>query len=88
MSGRPNFDAVTARATPPVAAQPDRACAGEDPRIFFPDHRGHTGPAREICRRCPHRQPCLDWALQTGQTHGVWGGLSAEERHAMTQETP
>ena len=26
---------------------------------------------------------CLAWALEAGQDHGVWGGLSEDERRAL-----
>lgn len=65
----------------------DAACAGEDPELFFPV--SDAGPsaeqadaAREVCRRCPVRGPCLSWALETGQTSGVWGGTLADERRS------
>ncbi|MGP4048945.1 WhiB family transcriptional regulator [Streptomyces sp. 2A115] len=64
------------------------ACVGEDPELFFPV--GTTGPAlrdiaaaKRICARCPVAAPCLDWALDTGQTSGVWGGTGEEERAAL-----
>lgn len=78
-----HLDPIHARATPPVAAEPDRACAGTDPEIFFPKVTTATAEAFAICGRCPHRQACLDWALATGQAHGVWGGTSADERARM-----
>ncbi|MFD3619522.1 WhiB family transcriptional regulator [Streptomyces sp. NPDC058676] len=64
------------------------ACRQEDPDLFFPI--GSTGPAlvqqeqaKAVCRRCPVREPCLQWALDTGQTLGVWGGTSENERRAL-----
>ncbi|MEV6028378.1 WhiB family transcriptional regulator [Streptomyces sp. NPDC052036] len=61
------------------------ACLGEDPDLFFPV--GSTGPALEetaaakrVCRRCPVIGECLDWALRSGQTAGVWGGTGEQER--------
>jgi WhiB family redox-sensing transcriptional regulator len=64
------------------------ACLEEDPELFFPI--GNTGPAlfqieeaKVVCRRCPVAQTCLRWALETGQEHGVWGGLSEDERLAL-----
>jgi hypothetical protein len=33
-----------------------------------------------ICAGCPVRQQCLAFALDTRQNHGVWGGMSEEER--------
>jgi hypothetical protein len=60
-------------------------CRDEDPELFFP--KGETGPwagqideAKAVCRRCPSQEPCLQWALNTGEENGVFGGLSASER--------
>jgi WhiB family redox-sensing transcriptional regulator len=62
-------------------------CRDEDPELFFPI--GHTGPdllqieeAKAVCRRCPVMERCLQWALDTNQDAGVWGGLSEDERRA------
>jgi WhiB family redox-sensing transcriptional regulator len=64
------------------------ACRDEDPELFFPI--GNTGPAllqieeaKSVCRRCPVREECLQFALDTGQDAGVWGGLSEDERRAL-----
>jgi WhiB family redox-sensing transcriptional regulator len=64
------------------------ACMDEDPELFFPV--GSTGPAVEqveraksVCRRCPVSEPCLEWALETNQEAGVWGGLSEDERRSL-----
>src|SRR6478735_390061 len=61
------------------------ACLTEDPELFFPV--GNTGPAlmqiqeaKKVCKRCDVREACLQWALDAGQDHGVWGGLSEDER--------
>ncbi|MET7665023.1 WhiB family transcriptional regulator [Streptomyces sp. NPDC005356] len=66
----------------------EAACAGEDPEVFFPV--GTSGPAlhdvrdaKRICHRCPVESECLEWALTTGQTTGVWGGMSETERTAL-----
>ena len=60
-------------------------CRDVDPELFFPV--GTTGPAeaqvqsaKAICALCPVREECLQWALDTAQDAGVWGGLSEEER--------
>ncbi len=64
------------------------ACREEDPELFFPI--GTTGPAllqieeaKTVCRRCDVREQCLQFALETGQDAGVWGGLSEDERRAL-----
>ncbi|MFJ9239839.1 WhiB family transcriptional regulator [Streptomyces anulatus] len=63
-------------------------CKEEDPDLFFPV--GNTGPAllqieeaKAVCRRCPVMETCGDWALDTGQDTGIWGGLSEDERRAI-----
>ena len=63
------------------------ACLDEDPELFFPV--GNTGPAiaqieeaKKVCNRCTVREQCLQWALEAGQDHGVWGGMTEEERRA------
>ncbi|MFE5369207.1 WhiB family transcriptional regulator [Streptomyces mirabilis] len=57
------------------------ACAGEDPETFWDDTL--LGLARSICRGCPVREQCLAWALDHGESEGVWGGLSAKERRGL-----
>ncbi|WP_027587101.1 MULTISPECIES: WhiB family transcriptional regulator [Acidipropionibacterium] len=64
------------------------ACLDEDPELFFPI--GNTGPAlaqisaaKRVCARCEVRTECLTWALEAGQDHGVWGGMSEDERRAI-----
>jgi pimeloyl-ACP methyl ester carboxylesterase len=63
------------------------ACRHADPELFFPV--GSAGPALEaidrakaICRECPVRARCLDWALTHNAAYGVWGGRTEEERQA------
>lgn len=67
-------------------------CKDEDPELFFPI--GSTGPAldqideaKQVCKRCPALEPCLAWALESGQDAGVWGGLSEDERRALKRRT-
>jgi WhiB family redox-sensing transcriptional regulator len=59
------------------------ACRGADPDLFFPERGESADPARQVCARCPVRQPCLAYALDNGITHGVWGGLTERERRVL-----
>ncbi|MFE2093316.1 WhiB family transcriptional regulator [Streptomyces sp. NPDC059460] len=68
------------------------ACRDEDPDLFFPI--GSTGPAlvqtdeaKEVCRGCPVREQCLEWAMENDQDSGVWGGLGEAERRALKRRT-
>ncbi len=66
------------------------ACLSHDPDLFFPT--GATGPigreieqAKTVCRGCPVRNACLQWALSAGQLSGIWGGLTEEERRSWAR---
>lgn len=66
--------------------QEQAACAGVGWWLFFPE-QGHSDDgraARQVCNNCPVRQECLDFALRTGQEDGVWGGVTAWDRRALT----
>jgi WhiB family transcriptional regulator, redox-sensing transcriptional regulator len=65
------------------------ACGdAQDPDLFFPaddsrpTHR-KTNEAKAVCRRCPVQEQCGQWALESGQEHGVWGGLSERDRRKL-----
>ena len=59
------------------------ACRGADLTVFFPGRGESAEPARQICAGCPLRQPCLDYALSHGITHGIWGGLAERDRRVL-----
>ena len=41
--------------------------------------------ARAICGRCPVRDVCLDYAIDVGETHGIWGGLNELQRRRLRE---
>jgi WhiB family redox-sensing transcriptional regulator len=66
------------------------ACSTSDPDLFFPI--ASAGPAlrqvtqaKAICARCQIRQGCLDYALDVGPVHGIWGGMTEQERRRLTR---
>ena len=64
-------------------------CAQTDPEIFFPPPGGSIQAPKNICARCPVRENCLVWALDTNEKFGVWGGRSERERRKLrTKHTP
>ena len=74
----------------PLAQKPtdwfaDAECRGADTDVFFPTSDAHADAAKEICARCPVREACLELALETRATDGVWGGLTAIERHRLVR---
>lgn len=58
-------------------------CAEVDPELFFPAQGASTRPAKKLCHSCAVREPCLLEALLRREEYGVWGGMSAHERHGM-----
>lgn len=70
--------------------QQQAACRSKDPELFFPI--GDSGPAlihaeeaKQVCRTCPVRADCLDYALDnpTRTEDGIWGATTPPERRAM-----
>lgn len=59
------------------------ACRGADLNLFFPGRGESAQPARLVCSGCPVREPCLDYALDQGITHGIWGGLTERDRRPL-----
>ena len=66
-------------------------CRDTDPDLFFPV--GTTGQAllqiakaKEVCGECPVSTECLEYALETNQDSGIWGGLDEEQRRAIRRQ--
>jgi len=66
-------------------------CRDTDPDLFFPV--GTTGQAllqiaraKEVCCECPVSTDCLEYALETNQDSGIWGGLDEEQRRAIRRQ--
>jgi WhiB family redox-sensing transcriptional regulator len=55
-------------------------CAQTDPEVFYPFNEQWSGSAKRVCAGCPVMAQCLAFALVTDEPHGVWGGLTTEER--------
>ncbi|WP_344661124.1 WhiB family transcriptional regulator [Catenulispora subtropica] len=82
----------------PIAAlwewQASAACRGlASDRFFSP--QGERGAARaerersarEICEGCVVRDECARFAVESGEQHGVWGGVTGREREAQRQRS-
>lgn len=68
------------------------ACRDADPEIFFHPMGERGGAARRreraakaVCASCPVVRRCREFALDTRQEYGVWGGLSEIERDAAVR---
>jgi WhiB family transcriptional regulator, redox-sensing transcriptional regulator len=68
------------------------ACRGMDSGVFFhpdgernPSRSRRTARAKEVCHRCPVMDMCREFALQTREPFGVWGGLAEAERRIILE---
>lgn len=73
----------TLRDTGPVDWEQHAACKGMTGNLFFLEKGESTRPAKEVCRRCPVREECLEFAMANCERFGIWGGLSEKERRAL-----
>jgi WhiB family redox-sensing transcriptional regulator len=70
----------------------DALCAQVDPELFYVEKGASTRPAKRVCNGvsgktdpCPVRAECLLYALSRDEPHGVWGGLSWNERKRLAR---
>ena len=70
----------------------DAACRDEDPELFFPISEvgpgaRQTAQAKAVCARCPVRTQCLEYALDNGLSHGIFGGMTESDRRTLARRT-
>lgn len=77
---------------PATTWQDEAACAGMPQALFFPEPVDGKLPAfvyeqgRRVCARCPVADQCLRYALDNGETDGLWGGLTPTARRGLVGE--
>jgi WhiB family redox-sensing transcriptional regulator len=42
--------------------------------------------AKAICAQCSVKEPCLDFAIDIREPHGIWGGLNEMERKTLLDD--
>ena len=70
-------------------------CRGDDAVNFFaPNHLERKeerslreSRAKALCARCPVRELCLSAALESGEPHGIWGGLNELQRSRLRRKS-
>lgn len=65
-------------------------CSDADPDLFFPTAGEGTpagriqyAEAQAVCAHCPVAADCLEYALDAGLDHGVFGGTTPSERRDL-----
>src|SRR5436305_14995290 len=69
------------------AWQVKAACRGPQATVFFPpayverrdQKEEREQRAKAICATCRVGRPCLEYAVEVGGPHGIWGGLNEVE---------
>lgn len=72
-------------------------CRGEDTEVFFaPPGEGEVAreviaAAKKFCNGgdghpCPVREQCLEYALESNEKFGVWGGMDEVERRRIRRD--
>jgi WhiB family redox-sensing transcriptional regulator len=69
----------------------DRAACREYDNVLFFGEEGESelekqareARAKAVCQRCPVSEPCLEFAMDTNQKYGIWGGLTDKERASL-----
>lgn len=66
------------------------ACLAHPALLFFGfdeaenpgEKRAREDAAKAVCASCPVMRDCLEYALETREPYGIWGGLTESERKA------
>ena len=61
------------------------ACRESPPEFFFPHDGVGVVFAQQVCRGCPVRAECLEYAIANRIADGVWGGRSERARRRIVQ---
>lgn len=66
------------------------ACSGYPNTLFFPASDGademSVAKAKSVCAVCPVIEDCLQYALETNQRSGIWGGTTEKERKSLRRK--
>jgi WhiB family transcriptional regulator, redox-sensing transcriptional regulator len=59
-----------------------------DTNMWFPGRGESYKEALAICKTCPVSKQCLEWRMDTcsagtAADDGIWGGLTANDRHRL-----
>ncbi|HET8709534.1 MAG TPA: WhiB family transcriptional regulator [Candidatus Saccharimonadales bacterium] len=67
--------------------QKQARCQAGDPEVFFVKGAAQND-AKPICKKCPVRVECRQYALENRIEFGVWGGMTERERRAYLKSNP
>jgi len=82
-------DDIWANIATPPAWMAEGTCRQTDPELFYyqedgmPEWPGRIEQAKAVCRVCPVRGECLEWALESEDDWAIMGGLTPIERRRL-----
>ena len=76
--------------------QPVALCRGNHSHLFFPPTTSERKDERErrelrakaVCRVCPVQEDCLEYAMESTEQYGIWGGFTETERRQLPEIAP
>lgn len=86
-TGRPRVDSAPTATKPPEPDWTGALCRQVgNPDLWFSDDWRELKQAKAICEACPLKDACHQYALDTGQRFGVWGGQNMARTPAAQHE--
>lgn len=64
-------------------------CNNTDPELWFGDQAegyDHSLVAKKLCKACPARKACAEYAIVAKEQYGIWGGLSPKQRSRIRNQ--
>jgi hypothetical protein len=71
-----------------TASTPGLPCRTTDPELWFSKSSSERALAQALCRECPVRTACAQYALDNPELKGVWGGTTAADRRSFWDGRP
>jgi hypothetical protein len=70
----------------PLEWQRDALCSQTDPEVFFPEQLRNGSDAKQICKMCPVKKNCYDYAVGNEEKSGIWGGVDFTIRKTIRED--
>lgn len=76
-----------------LAWQDEALCREVGVELFYPEDDGEyyrtlLDTAKAICGECEVRLPCLAYARDRDERHGIWGGMTPLQRRRLARAPP
>lgn len=67
----------------------DALCRNRKDLDFFPEEAYNTAAPKAVavCKVCPVKADCLEFAIENGIQYGIWGGLNYPQRKRHIRDT-